>query len=45
MTQALYDAWNKKIPDKKDYHDPNIKDEYGKTVAMKLAFNGIIPPK
>ena len=40
MRQAHY---NKKIPDKKDYHNPNITDRYGNTVAMYLASNGIIP--
>ena len=46
MTQAMKQAhYNEKIPDKKDYHNPNITDEYGLTVAMALASNGIIPPK
>ena len=35
----------KKIPDKKYYHNPNITNGYGQTVAMDLASNGIIPPK
>ncbi len=27
------------------YHDPNLKNRYGNTVAMILADNKIMPPK
>ena len=33
------------IPPKEYYHDPNIKNNDGDTVAILLARNGIIPPK
>ena len=33
------------IPPKEWLHDPALKDNYCKTVAMKLAWNEIIPPK
>ena len=42
MNQAYNE---KKIPDKKYYHNPLIKNEYGWTVALLLADNGIIPPE
>ena len=32
------------IPTEQFYHNPNIKDEYGFTVAHHLADKGIIPP-
>ena len=33
------------IPHKKNYHDPNICNKDGNTVAMLLAKREIIPPK
>ena len=33
------------IPPKEWIHNPNLQNEYGKTVAMKLAYHGIIPPE
>ena len=33
---------NKEIPEEW-YHDPNIKNKYGYTVALYQARNGIIP--
>ena len=35
----------KKIPDKRFYHDPTIRDNDNWTVAMYLVYNSIIPPK
>ena len=36
MTDALFDAWHRKIPNKKDYHNPNIVDDSNNTVAIYL---------
>ena len=33
------------IPDGCWNHDPILLDNNGNTVAMRLAYNGIIPPK
>ena len=35
-TEAFYYALCCRIPDKKDYHDPNIIDDEGKTVEYYL---------
>ena len=34
-----------KIPPKEWCHDPNLRDNDGRTVAMYFARMGIIPPK
>ena len=45
-TKAMHQVYiEKKIPDKKYYHNPNITNDNGWTVAMILASNGIIPSK
>lgn len=36
---------NKRVPPKEWIHDPQIKDKFGKTVAMYFAMRGRIPPK
>ena len=41
MRMAIY----KTIPDKYWNHDPKIQNDYGDTVAIKLAKEGIIPPE
>lgn len=41
---ALYLADKGVIPPKEWCHDPLIVNEYGNTVAMKLALNKIEPP-
>ena len=42
----MYISYNcKKIPEQCWNHDPELKDNKGWTVAMNLAYNGIIPPK
>ena len=33
----MKDAFQGKVPDKKHYHNPNIKDDEGNTIAMLLA--------
>ena len=33
------------MPPKEWEHDPNLQSKNGMTVAMKLAYHGIIPPK
>ena len=33
------------IPSKEWHHDPTLVNNHGYTVAMKLAFKEIIPPK
>ena len=38
-------ADNEILPPKEWQHDPNIKNNYGETVAMILASKGILPPK
>ena len=44
MTEALYNAWFGRIVDKKLYHNPNIKDEKGRTVAYHLKDNKLPVP-
>ena len=38
-------ASNRIFPPKEYYHSPTLCGEYGETVAMILADNGIIPSK
>lgn len=38
-------AANRIIPPKEWQHKPALRDDYGMTVAMYLARNGIYPPK
>ena len=40
-----YTLYRKKIPPKEFHHSPDLQNNYGDTVAMLLAWNGIIPPK
>lgn len=37
----MLEAFNGVIPDKKSYHDPSLKNNYGETVAMLLASKGL----
>ena len=39
-----YVIFKKKIPNKSYYHNPNITDKDGNTVAMIMIMNGIVPP-
>ena len=43
-TEAFFYALSSRIPDKKDYHDPNIKDDEGKTVEYYLKMNSVPVP-
>lgn len=40
----MWAACGKIIVDNIYNHDPNMQDIHGMTVAMNLAFRGIIPP-
>ena len=41
----MFFAYKGIIPPKEWYHDPNLRNINGYTVAMTLASKGIIPPK